>query len=170
MGTLKKKTTTPSPAPATSILVPGRDFDLAKLTALTAQTTALADDYETVLEGITPDQTVPQRVMRTALAGPLLAQQAARFSALFNKFALDHRAGAGGFMHEAEEGFPLVVISFPTTGGSITPKWKEEAFRLGRELAEAKGETFDEKRFEEAIRARTAPGKINTGISLTEAG
>lgn len=169
MATPKKKLA-PAATPAPSVLIPGRDFDVHALRGLTDQTRELADSYETVIENLSPDMTCPQRVMRAALEGPKLVEQAARFSGLFSKFALDHRTGEGGFMHEAEDAFPLVVIGFSSTGGAIAPKWKEEAVRLGRELADAKGEEFDEAKFEESIRARYKPGKIGTKIDLTEAG
>ena len=171
MGTLKKKPTTPTPPKleAPSILVPGRDFDLGALHAITEKTRVLADDYETVLETIGEDVCVPQRVMRVAFDSSKLAEQAGRFQAHFREFAMNHRSRPGGFAHEAEDGLPLVVLSFPSTGGAISPKWKDEAIRLGRELAELKGEEFDETRFENEIRARYKPGKIGTSLSLTEA-
>lgn len=168
MGTPKKKHITKSPSP--SILIPGRDFDVDALVKLTDDTRKLADDYETVIENLSPETTCPQRVMRTALLGSPLAEQAGRFGSLFKSFAVTHRGGTGGFMHEAEVGSPLVVISFPSTGGAITPKWKEEAFRLGEELAKVKGDAFDTETFEKEIRARYQPGKIGTSVSLAEAG
>lgn len=169
MGTPKKKPT-PATKAAPTLLIPGRDFDVEKVRLLTEQTRVLADDFETVIENLLPEHTVPQRVMRCAVEGPRLVEQAGRFSGLFTAFAQKHRLGEGGFMHEAEDGYPLVVISFPTSGGSITPKWKEEALRLGEELAKVKGEAFNAESFEADIRSRYSPSKISTRIELTEAG
>lgn len=172
MGTnpLKKKSVLP--AASKKILIPGEDFDVGALRDLTEQTRLLADHYETVIEGLDEKEAVacPQRVMRVALGAPDLVEQAARFTKDFNAYALAHRLREGGFMHEAEEGQSLVVIQFPTSGGSITPKWKEEAFSLAAQLAEVKGEYFDVEKYEADVRKRTAPSKVSSKVELTEAG
>jgi hypothetical protein len=152
------------------LIVPGRRFDIVQLSALVEQTRSLADSYETVFEEFTPEMTVSQRLMRASIVGARLVEQAARFDATFKKFALGHRLCAGGFQHEADPGEPLLVITFPTSGGAVAPSWKNEALKLGEELAKKNGVPWDAKAFEEKIRAGTTPSAKSTSVKLVEAG
>lgn len=164
MAVQKKKIVPPS----SPLLVPGRDFDTHAIVKLIDDARTLADDYETVIEQIEPSMTCPQRVMRAALLGGKLSEQSGRFEKLFKLFADQHRKGEGGFMHEADQGESLVVVGFETSGGAVAPKWKDEAIRLGRELALARAEEFDEDRFETEVRSRYAPNKTSLKIQITE--
>lgn len=162
MGTVPQKKKLGSKLPTTA-------FDPQALVPLIKITATLADSYDSALAAIKPEMSCPQSVMRAAFVSPELTKHAGRFSSAFSKFATQHRLGDGGFIHEADEGKSLMVVGFPVSGGLISPKWKEEAFRLAEELAKLRGEVWDAEGFEAEVRSRTTPSKTSVGFSLTEA-
>lgn len=140
----------------------------AQILQIAADLDGHASVYEQHLETFPKTVLVPQNLVRVAFMSPSISRAAGRFGAAFSNFALErHKLGAG-FAHETDPGDKLVAVTFPSRAGAITPKWREEAERIARELAEVKGETFDEKEWEAQIRSRYTPGAGSTSVKLEE--
>lgn len=136
MGTVKKT----APLAASPVLANTLSAAALALAPLLKLVVAALD----IVRKVTPAIPFPQDGLRLIMWLRTAASSFKDSADALEALAEAHHAAKGSFEHGR-----MAILFKPTSKRS--PKWKDEAIRLGRDLAALKKEEFDEEAFVEAI-------------------
>lgn len=141
-----------------------------KLRSVAATMQSVAGEYRDFIATLTASDICPQSACVAAHLAGLVAAEGRGIRESFDTFALAHRANGGAFDLAPAASSTLVLVTFAESAGKVTPRWKDEYMALAKQVANLRGESFDEEREEAAVRARYQPGKPSQSVKLVEAG